>query len=81
MIKVVNQLSALVMYGRCCFPHTLANKWAGFLLFITVPMTFYTVIPITTVAAVATFAAIHEGHVIRRYRVEVTRKSKNDGVA
>ena len=80
-IKVVNQLSALVMYGRCCFPHTLANKWAGFLLFITVPMTFYTVIPITTVAAVATFAAIHEGHVIRRYRVEVTRKSKNDGVA
>ena len=24
-IKVVNQLSALVMYGRCCFPHTLAN--------------------------------------------------------
>ena len=80
-IKVVNQLSALVMYGCCCFPHTLANKWAGFLLFIAVPMTFYTVIPITTVAAVATFAAIHEGHVIRRYRVEVTRKSKNDGVA
>ncbi len=33
-IKVVNQLSALVKYGRCCFPHTLANKWAGFLLFI-----------------------------------------------
>ena len=21
-MKVVNQLSALVMYGRCCFPHT-----------------------------------------------------------
>ena len=38
-IKVVNQLSALVKYGLCCFPHTLANKWAGFLLFIAVPMT------------------------------------------
>ena len=32
-IKVVNQISALVMYGRCCFPHTLANKATGFLLF------------------------------------------------
>ena len=58
MIKVVNQLSALVMYGRCCFPHTLANKWAGFLLFITVPMTFWSIIPITIVASVATYAAI-----------------------
>ena len=64
-IKVVNQLSALVMYGRCCFPHTLANKWAGFLLFIAVPMTFWSIIPITIVASVATFAAIHEKYFIR----------------
>jgi len=64
-IKVVNQLSALVMYGRCCFPHTLANKATGFLLFIAVPMTIYTIIPIVIVASVATFAAIHEGHFIR----------------
>ena len=64
-IKVVNQLSALVMYGRCCLPHTLANKVTGFLLFIAVPMAFYTVIPLAIVAAVATFAAIHEGHYIR----------------
>ena len=66
VIKVVNQLSALVMYGRCCFPHTAANKWAGFLLFIAVPMTFVSIIPITIVAAIATFAAIREGHFIRR---------------
>ena len=75
-IKVVNQLSALVMYGRCCFPHTLANKWAGFLLFIAVPMTFYTVIPIAIVAFVATFAAIQEGHFIRtrnNVRIVVTK--------
>ena len=58
-IKVVNQLSALVRYGRCCFPHTTANKWAGF------PMTFWSIIPITIVASVATFAAIQEGHFIR----------------
>ena len=59
--KVVNQLSALVMCGHCCFPHTMANKWAGFLLFIAVPMTFVSIIPISIVAAVATFAAIQEG--------------------
>ena len=64
-IKVVNQLSALVMYGHCCFPHTLANKATGFLLFMAVPMTFRTVIPIVVVAFVATFAAIQEGHYIR----------------
>ena len=65
-MKVVNQLSALVRYGHCSFPHTLANKWAGFLLFIAVPMTFVSIIPISTVAAVATFAAIHEGCVLAR---------------
>ena len=57
-IKVVNQISALVMYGRFQFPHTTANKATGFLLFIAVPMTFFTVIPIAIVASVATFAAL-----------------------
>ena len=64
-IKVVNQFSTLVMYGHCCFPHTLANKWAGFLLFIAVPMTFWSIAPITIVASVATFAAIHENYFIQ----------------
>ncbi len=61
-IKVVNQVSALVMYGRFCFPHTLANKWAGFLLFIAVPLTFCSIVPIAIVAVLATIASIHEGH-------------------
>ena len=65
VIKVVNQLSALAMYGRCCFPHTTANKWAGFLLFIAVPMTFWSIAPISITAIVATFAAIREGHYIK----------------
>ena len=68
-IKIVNQISALVMYGHCCFPHTLANKATGFQLFIAVPMTFCTVIPITIVAAIATFAAIHEGCVLAREEI------------
>ena len=64
-IKIVNQISALVMYGCFQFPHTTANKATGFLLFIAVPMTFCTVVPIAIVAAISTFAAIHEGHFIR----------------
>lgn len=65
VIKVVNQLSTLVMYGHCCFPHTLANKVTGFLLFIAIPITFQSIIPIAIVAAIATFAAIQEGYVIK----------------
>ena len=69
-IKIVNQLSALVMYGHCCFPHTTANKATGFLLFIAVPMTVWSIIPISIAATVATFAAIQEGHFIRRNEYE-----------
>ena len=69
-IKIVNQFSALVKYGRCCFPHTTANKITGFLLFIAVPMTFCTVVPFAIVATIATFAAIHEGLYIRTYKIK-----------
>ena len=64
-IKIVSQISALVIYGCFQFPHTIANKATGFLLFIAVPMTVWSIIPITIVAAIATFAAIQEGHFIR----------------
>ena len=70
VIKIVNQISALVMYRRCCFPHTLVNKATGFLLFIAIPMTFYSVIPIAIVAAIATFAAIQEGYVINSKNIK-----------
>ena len=63
-VKIVNQFSALVKYGRCCFPHTTANKVTGFLLFIAVPMTFRSIVPIAIVAAIATLAAIHEHYII-----------------
>ena len=69
-IKIVNQLPALVMYGRYSFPHTLANKATGFLLFIAVPMTFWSIIPLAVVAAIATFAAIQEGHYIRTNKIK-----------
>jgi CDP-diacylglycerol--glycerol-3-phosphate 3-phosphatidyltransferase len=65
LIKVVNQVSALVVCKRFCFPHTLANKLTGILLFLAVPAMFRSVIPFAVVAAIATFAAVQEGHFIR----------------
>jgi CDP-diacylglycerol--glycerol-3-phosphate 3-phosphatidyltransferase len=72
-IKVMNQLSALAIYGRCRFPHTTANKATGFLLFIAVPMTVWSIIPIAIAAIVATFAAIHEGCIIARASKRIKR--------
>jgi len=67
VIKLINQISALVIYKKCLFPHTLANKVTGLLLFIAVPLTLYleSIIPIVIIAVIATFAAVHEGHFIR----------------
>ena len=69
VIKIVNQASALFVFKRLCFPHTVANKLTGFLLFLAVPTLFWTMIPVAVVAAVATFAAIQEGHFIRLKKI------------
>ena len=71
IIKVINQVSALMMHGRCSFPHTIANKMTGFLLFLAVPMTFWSIIPIVIVTGIATIAAVHEGHIIRTKTIDV----------
>ena len=68
-IKIINQISALIVCKRVCFPHTVANKLTGFLLFLTVPTMFWSMIPISIVAALATFAAVQEGHYIRTEQV------------
>ncbi|MBR4468251.1 MAG: CDP-alcohol phosphatidyltransferase family protein [Bacteroidales bacterium] len=66
-IKVINQICALAMYKKCIFPHTIANKVTGVLLFVGVPLTVFleSIVPMVIVAVVATFAAIQEGHFIR----------------
>ena len=69
-IKIVNQVSALTVCKRFCFPHTKANKLTGLLLFLSVPTVFWSIVPIASVAGVATFAAVQEGHFIRTGRVE-----------
>ena len=69
-IKVINQISALVMYKKCIFPHTVANKMTGVLLFVGVPLTVFleSIVPMVIIAVVATFAAVQEGHFIRTKR-------------
>ncbi len=69
IIKMVNQISALFVCKRVCFLHTVANKLTGLLLFLTVPTVFCSVIPVSIVAAIATFAAVQEGHYIRTEQV------------
>ena len=70
-IKIINQISALVMYKKCFFPHTIANKVAGVLLFVGVPLTFFleSIIPVIVIAFFTTFAAVQEGHFIRTKRI------------
>ncbi len=67
VVKVINQISALVMYKKFCFPHTLANKATGLLLFVVAPLTLFleTPVPMVVTATLATFAAVQEGHFIR----------------
>ena len=69
-IKVINQICALVMFKKCVFPHTIANKVTGVLLFIGVPLTMFleSIVPMIVIAVVATFAAVQEGHFIRTKR-------------
>ena len=66
IIKLVNQVSALIVCKGFRFPHTSANKLTGLLLFIAVPTMFWSIVPIAIVAGVATFAAVQEGHFIRK---------------
>lgn len=70
-IKVINQLSALVIYKRCLFPHTIANKMTGVLLFVGAPLAFFlgSIIPVIIIAVFATFAAVQEGHFIRTKKI------------
>ena len=76
-IKIVNQVSALVVCKRFCFPHTCANKLTGLFLFLAAPTMFWSVIPISMVAAIATFAAVQEGHFIRTKQLSLTTAKKN----
>ena len=72
--RVPNIISALrilgaIVFKRFSFPHTMANKMTGLLLFLTVPTVFWSIVPFAVVAGIAAFAAIQEGHFIRTGKV------------
>ncbi len=68
LIKVTNLISALVIHRKLVFPHTIANKLTGLLLFVSIPIyiCFNLFVPLLIVAVVALFAAIQEGCYIRK---------------
>ena len=72
LIKIINIISGYVVQKKLVAVHSVMNKMTGVLLFI-LPLTFlivplkYLAIP---VCAVATFAAVQEGHFIRTGRDE-----------
>ena len=67
IIKLMNQVSALVLLKRCIFLHSTANKATGLLLFLGIPLALFmeSIVPVIIIAIIATFAAVQEGHFIR----------------
>ena len=68
LIKGANAISSYMVKRRIEFLHTRANKLTGFLLFVgimTIGQTYF--VPFAwTIACIAIFAAIQEGHLIRK---------------
>ena len=67
LVKVANVASGLVVEKRLVMPHTIANKAAGLVVFLVpfaIPL-FGITAPAVIACAVATFAAVQEGHLIR----------------
>ena len=67
LIKLINVISGFVKHHQLVMPHMLANKITGVLLFAwPVAIQFVSLsVPTAVICAVATFAAVQEGHLIR----------------
>ena len=71
LIKAVNLLSGFILQKRFVAIHTVMNKVTGILLFV-LPLTLPVVelkSSAPLICTVATFAAIQEGHLIRRNQI------------
>ena len=68
LVKASNAIGSYIVKHRIEFLHTKANRLTGFLLFVgvmTIGQSFF--IPVAwVIACIALFAAIQEGHYIRR---------------
>ncbi len=68
LVKAGNAVSAYIVSHRIIFLHTKANKLTGFLLFIgmmTIGQSYFISVA-WVIACIALFAAIQEGHLIRK---------------
>ena len=68
IIKIINAISGFVVQKKFVAIHSIANKITGLLLFVF-PLTLYFIelkYSAIFVCAIATFAAIQEGHYIRK---------------
>ena len=78
LIKIINIVSGYIVQKKLVAFHSVMNKVTGGLLFI-LPLTF-SIVPLTysaiPVCAVATFAAIQEGHIIRTNKDKKSREGK-----
>ena len=73
LVKLVNVISSLVVLHKVVFLHTLANKITGVLVFIGLLAISqpYFIYAAWAIACVALFAAVQEGHWIRRGKAKV----------
>ena len=71
MVKIVNIICSYVVNNRIAFLHTKANKVTGLLLFVGMMAMGqpYFVTVAWVVACIALFAAIQEGHIIRKTEI------------
>jgi CDP-diacylglycerol--glycerol-3-phosphate 3-phosphatidyltransferase len=72
LVKVANMLSGFVVEKRLVVPHTTTNKAAGFVVFL-VPFAISLAgitAPAIVSCAIATFAAVQEGHIVRTRKIE-----------
>ncbi len=78
VIKTVNLVSGLVCHRKLVAVHTVMNKVTGALLF-ALPLTFplmQATIPAAVVCAVAAFAAVQEGYLIRTGKASASDSGK-----
>ncbi len=72
MVKAANIISGYAMEKRLVLPHTFTNKVAGVVVFLipfALPFMDIAIVAIPA-CAVATFAAVQEGHFIRAGKAE-----------
>ena len=73
LVKIINAICSYVVKHRIEYLHTKANKVTGFLLFIgvmTIGQSYF--VPVAwMISCIALFAAIQEGHFIRRKKKSI----------